>query len=908
MSKRLKYFTLIVSALLFLVFVGNDEVSAACFIPSSCAYSATAEHVVEPLTCYGEEGSSGDLYWYFYAYDYWNGDPTTISTLNYINADDHPAYIGDSQTITPGDSLIFTAPSSVTISGDKVVGLWIRMHDNEDNATYSLQGCDVNESGSSCSTGWYTLKNEEIHTSGNPGVEVCTQTLKGDAAHDGCPDPEPKVPECSFTVRENWPCAISYDEHRWDNGSCGNTNVKKVRINFGGTVDSGNGHIHLRDYIWILRKPDPSTCSVSPSSATVTANSSGLGTVSVNLNGRFKGSGSTPVRFWFQRKDGIRLPSGGEGVVSPAEQPYLFDSTTNSYSYRVTGLECTSSNGALCSKTTNLTLPASDYYFFCDVVKDANDAYKCSGNVGCNYETIKYPSGGPLNCTSLNYRSCSNSDNASFGVNLPCVSPAMTCEPPSDPPKTRATLNTGFGAHSADQYRVWRYNSAGTSVIESQDSALNPAFPFSKVFAGPSAPALASGTTYRYAVTAQRPGDTAFPSAASCTKTPLVCYGNSSCTIAFNPVHSSGSPGLLMRNEVEENTVQVGEIGGVVTEMTFTEAGSVISVMPPEGVPNASNRVYLEVTGLAGATIGAGTTLTATATMNTGATCTQRNYYKIEEYSNWWQMRQGDAWTVGNISSVIPTGNVFNDRVGMGYTGFPGIPFYGGTRGGNLTDTANISNKGWNADTGSFFATPLDVDGKPVNALDYDYFWNLLPEEVKDNITTLSASEGVNKFNTSGYEYPVDSGYYWFKRTGDFTLINSADLGVGRKVIVFVDSTNSVNGNVTINGRPVPEAGKGLFMVIAKRDINVSPSIQSLYGLFVADGRIHTGSAAGEDTDSALTVNGSLVAWGGGVLLERDLGADISNPGEVVIYRPDMVLNLPKYFSEQTVTRKEVNP
>src|SRR3990172_7832170 len=220
----MKIKTVIIITLLLIVWLflvpEKDNVSAevTCTPPlaSNCAYPKTVSHVVEDLNCY----DPGDFWnWFYYGTDYWNGDPNKLSTLNYFNADDHPAFIGDSQTVRPGNKFVFTAPSSVTSSGDKVKGFWIRMHDNEDNANYTLWGCNVNESGENCSSGWYLLKSDSIHTSGDPGVEPCSNTLKADAAHDGCPDREPPVPACDTQQRADWACAISYDEHRWDNGS-----------------------------------------------------------------------------------------------------------------------------------------------------------------------------------------------------------------------------------------------------------------------------------------------------------------------------------------------------------------------------------------------------------------------------------------------------------------------------------------------------------------------------------------------------------------------------------------------------------------------------------------------------------------------------------------------------------------
>lgn len=872
----------------------------------------TCSHIIDPFSCYDSAVPTMSFVSFMGYYIPANKEIIKDELgYNPINIDDHPGGVGDQYTLTPHETVYFSAPDTVLDYGAKVQGIWFRQHDNEDNATYKIYACDVNESGDSCSTGWYVLKDTTgVHSSGENCKEPCTDNDKGGQLNQGCPGMLPHPVYCTPDERAAWPCAISYDEYSWPEvqSQCQDRNIKRVKIYYDGEVDT-NGHIHIADYVWIIKRPEQSICSVTPSSVTATGDATGKKTFSVTTSGTYKGTaGYAGVNFRIQRKDGTALTQAQKDAVYPDIDYTYQEPTYLYYNYYLPVAEagCVSDRNVPCSKTFNLTLPAGDYNLYCEVVESNNDPSKCTGQPWCNFN------GGPKDCETLGYRDCGANDNAKRYVNLPCLTnTSLTCNYGATVTAT-GTLVSGFANHSADRYRFLHYPATGTTWLSSQENVwANP--PISKTFPNPIGTGLGMGTTYRWVVQARRPGDTTW-SNQSCALTPFVC-DNSSCSLTLSPRHAV-TPGLLQRGQTEDVTVTANPVNGTIVGIGVTEAGTVVGISPTF----SSGNFKFTVTGLATAAIGAGTTISAKATMNTGKTCELNSLYKITEYSDWWKVVQGDVWTIGNVAATVPAGSVFSEHVGMGYTGFPGIPFYASNLGGNLNDDdANISNKGWNADTNSFYGTPVHPAGdpeagKPVNALDYEYFFGLLPSEIVDAFGAGTNSSRITSgnltqtlINNSGFPFPTSGTDYWFYSTGDLTTSGvgtAITLGQNRKVVVFVNGNLNITKNIGINS----PSGNSVLVLIVKGDIVIDPAVTYINGIYITDGKFSTGSLAGDDNDSPLLVEGTVISWGGGVDLQRDRPVDIATPGEVFTYRPDYVLNIPKYFSQQSVTRREVNP
>ncbi|EKD79912.1 MAG: hypothetical protein ACD_40C00263G0001 [uncultured bacterium] len=76
----------------------------------------------------------------------------------------------------------------------------------------------------------------------------------------------------------------------------------------------------------------------------------------------------------------------------------------------------------------------------------------------------------------------------------------------------------------------------------------------------------------------------------------------------------------------------------------------------------------------------------------------------------------------------------------------------------------------------------------------------------------------------------------------------------------------------------------------------------SVQGLYVMNNNFVT-----EVSATQLVVQGSVVTWGG-VSLNRDLGLGNSVPAEQFVYRPDLLINMPKKMKTFGMEWSEVVP
>lgn len=241
----------------------------------------------------------------------------------------------------------------------------------------------------------------------------------------------------------------------------------------------------------------------------------------------------------------------------------------------------------------------------------------------------------------------------------------------------------------------------------------------------------------------------------------------------------------------------------------------------------------------------------------------------------WWQAKDGDVTTNGDITSLVPNTQLFN-TVGLG--GYPGVPVYGGTF--NLTgNTSRISVPRWNSDTNTLLSRQFN----------YSYFENLIPDDVNFNNISNLASGG------SAYS---DS-YHWFRAIGNTTI--SSDVNIGnRKVILFVEG-----GNLTINGRINLNDGNGFFGAFVDGNITVGNSVTgapSLEGVYLSNGSFNTGAGT-----SQLHVRGSVASFGG-INLQRDLSNNNSTPAELFEFAPDQMMLFPEKLMFRRNKWSEVAP
>lgn len=132
------------------------------------------------------------------------------------------------------------------------------------------------------------------------------------------------------------------------------------------------------------------------------------------------------------------------------------------------------------------------------------------------------------------------------------------------------------------------------------------------------------------------------------------------------------------------------------------------------------------------------------------------------EACNWWQVKDSDVSTNGDLVSKVPTSLYFG-LVGDG--GFPGVPaFSGATR----FTTSNVSTKGWFANTGVTAARGFGST----------YFINAIPSDATINAVSESSVDG-SYFESGGSS---SNGYYWYVYDGattgtDLSIVSPMSLG-----------------------------------------------------------------------------------------------------------------------------------
>lgn len=312
-----------------------------------------------------------------------------------------------------------------------------------------------------------------------------------------------------------------------------------------------------------------------------------------------------------------------------------------------------------------------------------------------------------------------------------------------------------------------------------------------------------------------------------------------------------------------------------ITKVKYTSNSTGVASVSP-----ANDTSYVYKTTATAKSVG-NATVTSDVYFGSVITCTANSTVSVIDPKPWWQIKDGDVTTNGDISSKVPSGQFFNLN-GLG--GFPGVPVYGGALG---VYQGTISSKNWNANT----TTSLP------RIFDYSYFENLIPDDtVINDISKLTTGVGVTT-DANGYE--------WYKITGNLDTVGNIDFG-SRKVILFVKTGLPAQaGNLNINGKINLTDNQGFFGAFVNGNINVAASVTgspSLEGMYVADSGFSTGLGT-----SQLHVRGSVASFGG-ITMQRDLTDDSVTPAEFFEFAPDQVMLFPQKLMYRRTKWAEVAP
>lgn len=321
--------------ILVIIFIGiisyfalTSEVSAqSCEIPTTCQVNRSCPHTIAPFPCWDGTGPIFGL-----------SKGQSALTYNAITIDDAGGVgSGGCNNSTVGciHDVVFKNPDPATY---QVKGLWWRMHDHEEGANYTLFVCHTPMTGDTCAS-WQQVQADGVHTSGEGCGEVCSSQNNNPhpPGDQGCPDPLPNPVQCqSAADRQNWTCAMSFDEHTWQTNACTPDTITGVKLNF----SNGDIHVHLADLLWMLDGP---TCTI-------------------------KGSKTPDTAPFKDMKVTITDKQTGEVVMDATDQPFNFENLLANRAYSVsvekpTGLTTPVAstacvNGTSCHTDTTTNNPA----------------------------------------------------------------------------------------------------------------------------------------------------------------------------------------------------------------------------------------------------------------------------------------------------------------------------------------------------------------------------------------------------------------------------------------------------------------------------------------------------------------------------------------------------------------------
>lgn len=213
----------------------------------------------------------------------------------------------------------------------------------------------------------------------------------------------------------------------------------------------------------------------------------------------------------------------------------------------------------------------------------------------------------------------------------------------------------------------------------------------------------------------------------------------------------------------------------------------------------------------------------------------------------WFQTREGDVHSGGEIRVNVPAGKVFSLD---GEGGFPGVISYQSVFEPDFSP-GGFSSTGWLVKT-------------EAKRRFYRHFYLFLGSLVVDNF--------------DGYQGQIaGSGVYY---SGD-------DVELENKVWNFPQRLRAVilvEGNLKINSNILVPQGSFLAFIV-KGNIEVSGDIENLQGVYITDGELKIEPSVKQFIGEGIFIAQSFS-------LNRDLGtANSSLPAEKFVFRPDLVVN-----------------
>lgn len=218
-----------------------------------------------------------------------------------------------------------------------------------------------------------------------------------------------------------------------------------------------------------------------------------------------------------------------------------------------------------------------------------------------------------------------------------------------------------------------------------------------------------------------------------------------------------------------------------------------------------------------------------------------------------------------------------------------------------LAANGTINLNGQQASTTNWqVSAPTAISAK----LNYRYDYDSVYSRVYATIKPVEFSNGLTLVNPAQVIGPDIS---YVHVIGDLDVASDLNFG-SNKVVILVEGKANLKGKINFT------ANSGLFALYVKGNITIDPSIgypttsgvdpdtltANFEGLYLANGTISTGNAV-----SQLRLEGAFIGIGG-VNLERKVNSVY--PSEYFVFRPDILMNLPKQLLRQNNLWMEGNP
>lgn len=240
------------------------------------------------------------------------------------------------------------------------------------------------------------------------------------------------------------------------------------------------------------------------------------------------------------------------------------------------------------------------------------------------------------------------------------------------------------------------------------------------------------------------------------------------------------------------------------------------------------------------------------------------------------------------------SGGSITSKVNIGQTLIKGESAVVAANGTIDLNSQQASSTNWQANT------PEAISVK----LNYRYDYETSYSRVYAHIKPTEKSNDWDLYNSG---IPSNPGYNYVHVTGD--LNTREDLNIGtNKLIVLVEGNANLNHNINFDDN------LGLFALFVQGNINIDPQVgtgtgtgvdpdtltANLEGIFLANGSFNTGTGTKQ-----LKIEGPVIGISG-VNFQRQLNSQW--PNEYIVFRPDILMNLPKPLLRQNNLWMEGNP